>query len=49
VLSALIAEYKAAEWSMMDRYGHLFPHDDLKAAMDAIAVELMERVGIKGN
>jgi integrase len=25
----------------MDRYGHLFPSDDHKAAMDAIAVELM--------
>ena len=26
----------------MDRYGHLFPSDDHKAAMDAIARELME-------
>ena len=25
----------------MDRYGHLFPSDDHKAAMDAIAGELM--------
>jgi hypothetical protein len=25
----------------MDRYGHLFPPDDHKAAMDAIAGELM--------
>jgi integrase len=25
----------------MDRYGHLFPSDDLKAAMDAIAGELL--------
>jgi hypothetical protein len=25
----------------MDRYGHLFPSDDHKAAMDAIARELM--------
>ena len=26
----------------MDRYGHLFPSDDHKAAMDAIAGELMK-------
>jgi integrase len=29
----------------MDRYGHLFPHDDHRKAFDAIATGLLKPVG----